>query len=113
MVADQWAVQFGADPTLLASSMLKLRETSENRKYWVLYSAFFRRRSLLKARIERLLNGPELSQARWGWNYLAVRAAFSILIAIIMFKSTIGNNPSNSVHNAQWIDHLLKTLGLS
>lgn len=113
IVADQWAVQFGANPTLLAASMLKLQETSESQKHFVLYSAFFRRRSLLKTRIERLLAEPEISQARWGWNYFAVRAAFSVLIAIVMFKSTLGNNPTNSVHNAQWIDDLLKTLGLS
>lgn len=92
LLADQAAVQMGAKPAHLASALLKLRDLEEDSNHLALHSAFFRERSLLKTRIERLLGQHHEPSSRLGWQsrWLRWLVAFWIMIAALM--STFGGN---------------------
>ena len=90
IVADQVAVRNGANPELLASALIALKETSDMNKPAVLYSTFFREKSLLQLRIQNLLGKNCEKCSRFGWQYKWVRCVFSVWILLVVMWSTIG-----------------------
>jgi beta-lactamase regulating signal transducer with metallopeptidase domain len=114
IVADQWALANGAEPALLASALIKLREIPETPERFVLYSAFFREKSLLKERVERLLGSKKEKRARFGWNKPLVRYVASFWIFMSVMIATFGGNHATAtLANPEWVDHLMRQLGLS
>lgn len=67
IVADSWTVSSNIEPHFLASALLKLKEIPESNGRFVLYSAFFREKSLLKERVERLMGTVKDKNPRFGW----------------------------------------------
>lgn len=92
IVADQRAVSMGADPTSLASALIKLKELPDRTDGWLLYSAFFREKSLLKERVRRLISPNGEKSPRLGWNYLWVRVVVTFWIGVAVLMSTFGGN---------------------
>lgn len=92
IVADQTAVRFGANPLFLASALLKLKEISDLEMSPNLYSAFFRERSLLKLRVQRLLGENSDRGPRWGWQLAWVRWVIGFWICACVLTATIGGN---------------------
>lgn len=113
IVADGWAVRSGVDPLLLASALLKVKSIPGTPKGCVLYSAFFRERSLLKLRVERLLGKTRDRSSRFGWQNLWLRLLFSVWISSAVMIATLGgNHQAVKLKNPQWFDQLLKDLDL-
>lgn len=92
LLADQAAVQMGAEPASLASALLKLRDLEEDSNHLALHSAFFRERSLLKTRIERLLGEHQEPPSRLGWQSRWLRWLVAFWIVIAALLSTFGGN---------------------
>ena len=112
IVADQWATLNGAKPEALASALVTLKEIPEPNEKFILYSAFFREKSLLKVRIEKLLNEKSEKPPRFGWQYKWVRYGFSIWIAsAVMFATIGGNHTTANLKNPEWFNQLLNVLG--
>lgn len=113
VVADQWAVSSGIEPALLASALVKLKDISEKSGRLVLYSAFFREKSLLKVRVEKLLGMAPEKRSRFGWGNVWFRSAFSVWIFTAVMIATVGgNHQSVNLKNPQWFNSLLRNLGL-
>lgn len=113
IVADQWAVKSGIQPILLASALVKLKEIPETADRFVLYSAFFREKSLLKIRIERLLERVNEKRPRFGWRNIWLRSIATVLIFTAVMFSTLGGNHSGArAENPKWFNSLLKDLGI-
>jgi beta-lactamase regulating signal transducer with metallopeptidase domain len=111
IVADQWAVRSGTDPLYLASALLKLKEipVSDN---FVLYSAFFREKSLLKARVERLLGEPSAPKARLGWQNRWIRLVVSFWICTAVMTATFGgNHPLDNTPVPAWAEKIFRRWG--
>lgn len=114
IVADQWAVENGAEPALLASALIKLREIPETPDRFVLYSAFFREKSLLKERVDRLLGETREKRGRFGWNAKAVRVVASFWAFMAVMVATFGGNHATMrLANPEWFETLMRSLGLS
>jgi beta-lactamase regulating signal transducer with metallopeptidase domain len=114
LVADEWAVERGIEPALLASALLKLKEIPETSDHFILYSAFLRKRSLLRTRVERLLGTYPNQPSRFGWRYRAVRYFASFWIFMAVMIATFGGNHSPAhINNPDWFNHLMNSLGLS
>ena len=92
IVADRWAVSSGIEAQLLASALLKLTEIPERDEPLILYSAFFRDKSLLKERIERLIGKVEDKSPRFGWQNRWVRYAVTLFISVAVLNSVFGGN---------------------
>ena len=90
IVADQWAIGNGANPEFLASALLTLKETSSANKRMILYSAFFKEKSLIKLRIQKLLGKNCGKPPRFGWQYKWVRYVASMWITLVVILSTVG-----------------------
>ena len=113
VVADQWATASGIEPLALASALVKLKEIPETPHRFVLYSAFFREKSLLRIRVERLLGETQERRPRFGWSNIWFRSLVSIWIcAAVMFATLGGNHQTIKLKNAAWFDQALKNLGL-
>ncbi|MES2803472.1 MAG: M56 family metallopeptidase [Bdellovibrionota bacterium] len=113
VVADQSAVKSGIDPTHLASALVKLKEIPDSNDKFVLYSAFFRERSLLKERVERLLGKSNEKQSRFGWHNIWVKSFVSLAIAGAVINSAFGgNNSTGAFQNPEWFTRLMQSLGL-
>ena len=112
--ADNWAVSNGANPLQLASALVKLKEIPEESDRFVLYSAFFRRKSLLKTRIETLLSDASSNRARLGWQSEPLRyCVFGLVFVTVMLTTFGGNQPPEQVKNPEWLEHILRSMGLS
>jgi beta-lactamase regulating signal transducer with metallopeptidase domain len=113
IVADQWAVRSGVSPVWLASALVKLKEIPETPDWFVLYSALFREKSLLKTRVESLL-GKTLSRGpRFGWQYKWVRVLAAIwIVASVMMTTLGGNHDEEHSSNPPWVDQLLRSWGI-
>ncbi len=92
VVADSWAVSQNIDPQFLASALVKLKEIPEKQGGLVLYSAFFREKSLLKERVERLMGHDQENKPRFGWQYSRLRWVVALFIAIFVLNSVLGGN---------------------
>ena len=113
IVADQWAIRAGIEPTFLASALVKLKEIPAPDRF-VLYSAFFREKSLLKIRVNRLLNQVEDKKPRLGWQNKWVRLIVCFWIFTAVMTATFGgNHRTDQIKNPKWIDDLLKKWGLA
>jgi Zn-dependent protease with chaperone function len=111
IVADQWAIHMGVEPALLASALLKLREIPEPPSSYTLYSAFFREKSLLKIRIERLVGLASEKRARFGWRNLGLRMLLSIWIFVSVMGATFGGNHPDSVEIIpRWFNQMVQDL---
>lgn len=114
IVADQWAVKSGIAPARLASSLLKLKEIPEPNERFVLYSAFFREPSLLKTRVERLLDRHQEKRPRLGWQNRWLRMALAAWIgAAVMLATLGGNHQERSMRTPEQIENWLRAKGLS
>jgi len=112
IVADQWAVKNGATPEALASALLTLKELPQSNDRFILYSAFFREKSLLKIRVNRLLGNHTERPERFGWQYKWVRLGMSFWIASAVLFTTIGGNHTTAeLKNPEWFSHLIRVLG--
>ncbi|MCO5144197.1 MAG: M56 family metallopeptidase [Oligoflexia bacterium] len=113
LVADQWAVRSGAQPEHLASSLLKLKEIPSPKEF-ILYSAFFREKSLLKTRIEKLLSPEKEPKARFGWQNKWVRLFVGFWISTAVLSATLGgNHRAEQFKNPKWVDQVLESWGLA
>ncbi|MCB9027383.1 MAG: M56 family metallopeptidase [Bdellovibrionaceae bacterium] len=112
VVTDQWATVNGAKPEALASALITLKEIPETSEKFILYSAFFREKSLLKMRVERLISDSAERSPRFGWQYKWVRFGFSFWIAsAVMFATIGGNHTMADIKNPEWFNQLLSVLG--
>lgn len=117
IVADQWAVRSGIDPANLAMALLKLKEISQTSDRFLLYSAFFRERALLRERVDRLLGTRKDPASRWGWQFGWTRALVTFWIFSAVMFATLGGNAgdarlSHPQWMSRWIELWMKTFGL-
>lgn len=96
LIADQSALARGTNPLVLASAMVKLKESTLPAENYILYSAFFRERSLLKLRVGRLLGDHAEKKPRLGWSWLWLRILISVWIVSAVLVATIGGYRSES-----------------
>lgn len=110
VVADSWAVSSNVKPHFLASALLKLKEIPEGSDRFVLYSAFFREKSLLKERVERLIGEVKEKRPRFGWQNRWVRYGVTIFISVVVLNSVFGCNFKNEavMKAPEWIENLFK-----
>jgi len=110
VVADSWAVSTNVKPHFLASALLKLKEIPEGYDRFVLYSAFFREKSLLKERVERLVGDVKEKRPRFGWQNRWVRYGVTIFISVVVLNSVFGGNFKNEavMKAPEWIENLFK-----
>jgi len=111
ILADKNAIAFGANPVQLASALIKLKDSETNLSHNVLYSAFFKEKSLLKERICRLLNSFQEKSPRFGWNKWYFRWLISAWISGCVIMSTFGGNHELQ-KLPQWLDKILKGFGI-
>lgn len=113
IVADQWAVRSGIDPLLLASALLKLKDIPEPADRTVLYSAFFRQKSLLKTRIELLLGKTANKIPRFGWQFRWLRVIVAVWTFTAVMLATLGGNRSVVyLAESSWLDNWLRFFGV-
>jgi Zn-dependent protease with chaperone function len=111
IVADQWAVRSGAEPVLLASALVKLKEIPEQDGRFALYSAFFREKSLLKIRVQRLLGQDIEKSSRFGWSWFWFRSLVSVwIVTAVMIATLGGNHQVVRLKNPEWVERILKDL---
>jgi beta-lactamase regulating signal transducer with metallopeptidase domain len=110
IVADSWATSSNTEPHFLASALLKLKEIPESNERFVLYSAFFREKSLLKERVERLLGKIQDKGPRFGWQNKWLRYGATIFISVVVLNSVFGGNFKNENIGKmpEWLESLLK-----
>ena len=110
IVADGWAVSSNIEPHFLASALLKLKEIPESNERFVLYSAFFREKSLLKERVERLIGKVQEKSPRFGWQNPWLRYAVTIFISVVVLNSVFGGNFKNEavMKAPEWLENLFK-----
>jgi len=112
ILADKVAVINGAGALHLASALVKLKTTEIDLRHNVLYSAFFRERSLLKERVDLLTNNTKMEKKpRFGWNKWYFRLLISVWTAGGVMIVTFGNNHEIG-EMPEWIDKFLQWLGL-
>lgn len=105
VAADGWAVSNSIDPYLLASVLLKLKEIPGGVDKLVLYSAFFREKSLLKERVDRLVGKSVEKRPRFGWQNRWVRYGAAILISVVVLNSVFGGNHKNEpMRPPKWLE---------
>lgn len=113
LLADQSAIQNGVDAPVLASVLIKLKEISGSGQQPILYSAFFRERSLLKERVERLVGTKVDRKPRFGWSNKWLRLAVSISAIGAVVNSTFGGNRETVLFEMpSWFIHLMQKLGI-
>jgi beta-lactamase regulating signal transducer with metallopeptidase domain len=110
IVADSWAVSSNIEPHFLASALLKLKDIPDSNERFVLYSAFFREKSLLKERIERLIGSVNEQSPRFGWQKPWLRYGVTIFISVVVLNSVFGGNFKNEavMKAPEWIENLFK-----
>lgn|GEM_PF-983820 len=110
IAADEWATSIHHEPQCLASALLKLKDVPEVKSRFTMYSGFFREKSLIKDRIERLLGITCEKQPRFGWQIRLFRYGATALISIVILHSVFGGNfRSNEIREApRWLTQLLK-----
>jgi beta-lactamase regulating signal transducer with metallopeptidase domain len=118
IVADQWAVRAGIEPTQLAMALIKLKEIPLSTNRFLLYSAFFREKALLKERVDRLLGVANDQRSRLGWQYKWTRLFVSFWIFSAVMFATLGGNAGDArlshpgwLH--RWMDLWFKSFGLN
>lgn len=114
VLADSYAVRSGASSRHLASALLKLKDFSDAAHEGTLYSAFFREKSLLRKRIENLLNeaGEDLC-GRWGWNRRVLRPLILLgITASVMLATFGGNHEVAKTQHFPILNRIFKKLGL-
>jgi len=110
LIADQWALHRGTTPVQLASALVKLADVPEDQEGFALYSGFFRERSLLKARVEKLLGESAEKPPRLGWRFLGVRVFVSGWIVAAVMMATLGGNRVASAGQPSWLAALIHIL---
>lgn len=110
VVADRSALALNIEPQFLASALLKLKEIPEGNDRCVLYSAFFREKSLLKERVERLLGHVQEKKPRFGWQNPWSRSIAVFFISIIVMNSVFGGNYRNAavMKAPEWFEELFE-----
>lgn len=113
ILADKTAVKAGASAPHLASALIKLREIPEENHQPILYSAFFREKSLLKVRVEHLLK-EKSSNSRFGWKSAWMKWIVTAGTASAVMIATFGGNHEyHSEPVPPWVEKILNTLGLT
>lgn len=112
IVADSWAITSGIEAGFLASALLKLKEIPESNDKFILYSAFFREKSLLKERVERLLGNVKEKKSRFGWQNFCFRYGATAFISVVVLNSVFGGNFQNEnlMKAPEWFDKLLNII---
>lgn len=112
VLADQSVVKQGASSVHLASALVKLKDCEISLQNGVLYSALTREPSLLKVRVNRLLeNDRSEKKPRWGWNNRLVRLLIVAWTTGGVMISTFGGNHEVTSLPA-WVERLLNAWGL-
>lgn len=112
ILADQSAIYHGSNPAHLAAALIKLKEIPEGNQKPILYSAFFRERSLLKERIERLTGLRQDLAPRMGWQNNWLRAAVCLFAIGSVINSTFGGNHETMHFDPPtWLMNLMHSLG--
>lgn len=109
VVADNWAVASRIEPHSLASALLKLKEIPEGNERFVLYSAFFREKSILKERVERLIGQLKEERPRFGWQSRVLRYVIAFFISLAVLNSVLGGNFKHQalVTDPVWFDKVI------
>jgi beta-lactamase regulating signal transducer with metallopeptidase domain len=109
ILADSDAVKSGARPEFLASALLKLREVAPATLEPVMYSAFFREKSLIKQRILRLMGEPEGRKPFWIWRQPWGKALILFWTLGSVLISTIGGNYAPAhIESSVWLGKLVQ-----
>lgn len=113
ILADKTAVRSGASAPHLASALIKLREIPEDNHQPILYSAFFREKSLLKVRVEHLLGEKNKNKnSRFGWRKSWVKLLVTVWTTGAVLVATFGGNYEYHVEPIPvWVQGILKNLG--
>lgn len=113
ILADKTATQLGASPMQLASALVKLKEIPEGYHHAVLHSAFLREKSLLKIRVEKLLEQiPSNNKSRFGWRWLPVRLIVTAwTTGAVMVATLAGNHDVKIQEIPDWLEKILKSMG--
>lgn len=111
IVADSWAISSNIEPQFLASALLKLKEIPETNNKFILYSAFFREKSLLKERVERLIGQTQEAKPRFGWQNKWLRYIAIFFISIIVLNSVLGGNfeRRQMQKSPEWFDKIFSS----
>jgi Antirepressor regulating drug resistance, predicted signal transduction N-terminal membrane component len=96
IIADRYAIKTGASGAALASALIKLKEIPATREKFILYSAFMRESSLLKTRVEILLQDQDVKAGRLGWKIKLLRYVIVVWAAGMVMTSTLAGN--HSIH---------------
>jgi beta-lactamase regulating signal transducer with metallopeptidase domain len=111
ILADSDAVKKGARPEFLASALLKLREVAPATLEPVMYSAFFREKSLIKQRIQRLMGEPEKRKPFWIWRQPWGKALILFWTVGSVLISTIGGNYAPAhIESSYWLGRFVQYL---
>ncbi len=110
--ADSWAVFMNVEPCHLAHALLQLKETPNRPGSSILYSAFFREKSLVKERVERLLGIWPKKSPRYGWKFFSLRLGTTALLTGVLLHSVFGGNFRDEalMKAPDWVDNLFKYL---
>lgn len=97
ILADRFAVKHGADPVQLASALLNLKDDHlAARSALIPVPTFLRGPSLLKTRVNFLIDRAGEKRARFGWQNGWVRALILFWVTVAVLMSTFGgNHPSH------------------
>jgi hypothetical protein len=94
ILADQYAVSSGVAREALASSLLALESSKMGSSEFVIYSAFFREKKLLKIRVEKLLGADQGKRSRFGWDWPWIKIPATALVVSTVLFATLGGNHS-------------------
>jgi len=110
VLADKTAVLYGASPAFLAKALLKLKECDIDLRHAVLYSAFFKEKSLLKMRVQQLTETvQDQKRPRFGWRNRFIRILIVIFTTGGVLSSTCGGN-HQVVPTPDWIKKINKKI---
>jgi hypothetical protein len=112
LLADKNAISCGASGPHLASALIKLKGIPEDNQQAVLFSAFFREKSLLKRRVANLVKGEGASGSRLGWQNRWLRLVILFWTTSAVMVATFGGNHEAVEHIVpQWADKIFRGLG--
>lgn len=92
VLADRAAVRMGASAARLASALLKLNDICDHTSATILHSAFLREKSLLRERVELLIETHCEPRARFGWQNFWLRWLVAFWIVAAVLCSSLGGN---------------------
>lgn len=110
ILADKSAVEDGANPRVLSSVLIKLKEIQIDLRHNVLYSALFREKSLIRERVLELTNNNLRVRPRFGWSNKYARFLIVAWTCGGVMIATLGGNHEYE-RTPEWIENIAKYFG--